>query len=117
MDQQNAPLIPVSIAINPLILVTKYHAVIHKVLPKIQLRVGAVLLIVLLILLVCIALIPLHFVVRLNHVPLMMVHHPTQTVVPAWLKIAQRQMVSFAMQQHSLKNVPLVIVVAMPFQT
>ena len=34
--------VPIRIVINLLILVIKYHAVIHKVLSKIQLRVGAV---------------------------------------------------------------------------
>ena len=40
-DRLNVRLIPGSIVLNPLILVIKYHAVIHKVLSKIQLRVGA----------------------------------------------------------------------------
>ena len=46
--QLNVRLIPVSIVIHPLIFVIKYHAVIYKVLSKIQLRVGAVQQIVLL---------------------------------------------------------------------
>ena len=48
-DRLNVLLIPASIAINPLIDVIKYHAIIHKVLQKILSRVGVIQQIVLLI--------------------------------------------------------------------
>ena len=47
VDHQNVHLALGSIVLNLLTLVIKYHAVIHKVLSKIQLRVGAAVQIVL----------------------------------------------------------------------